>query len=77
MNYSVFLYEVKKERVMASRLAVKAVSKAEDNMDSLEEEESLKEVNEIIDLIKENITKWDVEIENIWIYIMFMDILCI
>lgn len=77
MNYSVFLYEVKKERVMASRLAEKAVSKAEDNMDSLEEEESLKEVNEIIDLIKENITKWDVEIENIWIYIMFMDILCI
>lgn len=61
MNYSVFLYEVKRELVMASKLAEKAVLKANDNKDSFEDEESAKEVNIIIELISENIEKWGVD----------------
>ena len=59
LNFSVFYYEVKNDRDTAIKLAEEAVAKAEPELANQDEEnEELKDVVSIFNLLKENLEMW-------------------
>ena len=63
LNFSVFTYEVLKDRATACQLADNALQSALDRIDELEEDD-LRDAKGIIELLKENLALWKEEEEG-------------
>merc|ERR1712139_20752 len=63
LNFSVFQYEVMKNKKAACELADAALQEALDKIDELEEED-FRDAKSIIELLKENLTLWKEEDEE-------------
>jgi len=63
LNFSVFFYEICEEKLQASELAKQAFDTAIDHLDTLEDDE-YKDSTLIMQLLKDNLTLWNSDVEG-------------
>ena len=63
MNYSIFLYEVKKERKTAIKVAEDCHNQALEKMNIIDEE-TYRNAKGLVDSLKNNITTWNANLLN-------------